>query len=363
MTEESSKKTNFFKQLIKSIKDFDKYEDFALQKPIDTFKYIAKLIAVFCAIICIVYTYKIISNMNDIYVGLKDKIPEFSYENGKLEIASDDSVIIEEYSEMFGIIIIDTNEESSNIYDKYYDNNIKKYGTGFVFTEENLIIFNSQTDGQLSYKYTDLLTNYNINSFNKQDVINQIEETNIVSISVSIYFMIFIYLYIIYFISIMTDIIILSILVYAISRISRIKFKFAPSFNVAVHSITLPVILNLIYVVINLLTGFEIKYFQVMYNTISCIYIIVAILMIKTDFINRQAELIKIAQEQVKIKEELEKQKEQENKKEKPEEKEESKDENKTTDKPKKDKKKNSESKDPSGEPIGDASISQQKEV
>ena len=66
-----------------------------------------------------------------------------------------------------------------------------------------------------------------------------------------------------------------------------------------------------------------------MYSTISYIYVIVAILMIKTDFINRQKELIKLAEEQEKIKEELarkeqeekEKQEQQENKKPKEEEK------------------------------------------
>ena len=127
----------------------------------------------------------------------------------------------------------------------------------------------------------------------------------------------FVYLYIIYFISILMDVILLSILAWFVSRISRIRLKYAPSLSVAIHSITLPVLLNLIYIIVNLLTGFKIKYFQLMYSTISYIYVIVAILMIKTDFINRQMELIKLAQEQEKIKKETE----QKEDKEKPEEK------------------------------------------
>ena len=89
-----------------------------------------------------------------------------------------------------------------------------------------------------------------------------------------------------------------------------------------------------------------------MYNTISYIYVVVAILMIKTDFINRQAELIKIAQERLKVKEELEKQKEEEKEKTKEDKKEKQKDD--STKEKNKEKKKKEESSD---EPIGDATF------
>lgn len=355
MTEESNKKTNFFKDIIKSIKDFDKYEDFAIQKPIKAFKYFLKLILLFCAIISIVYTYKIVNNMNNIFIGLKDKIPSFSYEEGKLETENNEPITIEDYAENLGVIIIDTSEDSEKVYNKYYESNIKKYGTGFIFTKDKLVLFNNQTEGVLSYKYSDLLQSYNINNLTKESAIAGIENINAISISVSIYLMIFIYLYILYFIGIMIDVLILCFFIYIIAGFSRIKLKFEPAFNIAVHSITLPVLLNLLYIITNILTGFEIKYFNLMYNTISYIYAIVAILMIKTDFINRQAELIKIAQEQMKIKEELKQQ--EEKKKEKQEDKNKNKEDNNTSDKTKKEKKKEKDPKEPSGEPIGDASI------
>lgn len=311
---EEIKKEGFFKKVLKSIKDFDKYEDFVLEKPGESFKYLIKIVAIFCAIVCIAYTYNILNNMNKLYTGIKDKVPEFSYENGELKTETDEPTIIEEYGEMIGTIIVDTQMEQEDIPDKYSDS-INKYGSGIIFTKENLIIYNSGLTGQVSYKYADILSSYNIQNVNKQDLINNIDNINIVSISLSVYFMIFIYLFIIYFISIMIDVLILSLLAYIISRFSRIKLKFTPSFNIGVHAITLPVILNLIYIVVNLFTGFEVKYFQLMYNTISYIYVIVAILMIKTDFLNRQAELIKIAREQMKIKEELKKREEEEKKK------------------------------------------------
>ena len=73
--------------------------------------------------------------------------------------------------------------------------------------------------------------------------------------------------------------------------------------------------MHLIYIIVNLFTGFRINNFQFMYNTISYIYVIVAILMIKTDFIQRQIELMKLAEEQEKVREEIRKQEDDEKQK------------------------------------------------
>lgn len=103
------------------------------------------------------------------------------------------------------------------------------------------------------------------------------------------------------------------------------SYKYFPSFlNSSFFNLLNPLIVNIInnkiptpisaYVILNLLTGINVKYFGLMYNLISYIYVIVAVLMIKTDFINRQIELMKLANEQEKVKAELEKEKEKEKK-------------------------------------------------
>ena len=310
MSEESNKKNNFFKDILKSIKDLDKYEDFAIEKPSKAFKYLLKLVAIFCVIICIFYTYQIVQNINDIYANLMNKLPDFSYTEGNLTLNSEEPVVIEEYKEVIGKIIIDINasEDKINEYEK-------NSGIGILLLKDKCVILSNTGMGQVTYKYEDIAASYNITEFTKQDVINYIEGMNVISIYSSIYFIIFVYMFIIYFITIFMDVLLLSVLAFIVSRISGIRLKFAPSFGIASHAITLPVILNLLYIIVNLFTGFEIKYFQFMYSTISYIYVIVAILMIKTDFIQRQMELIKLAQEQEKVKEEM-KQKEEEEKEE-----------------------------------------------
>ena len=91
---------------------------------------------------------------------------------------------------------------------------------------------------------------------------------------------------------------------------SNLRLKYSAAYNIATYSLTLPIVLNLIYAVINILTGYTISYFSIMYMAITCIYIITAILMIKSDVIKKQMELSKIIQEQERVKLELEKQEE-----------------------------------------------------
>lgn len=326
MTEETSKKTNFFKDVLKSIKDLDKYEDYALELPKNAFKYLFKLVLLFCAIICIFYTYQIVQNMNDIYENFKNTLPDFSYTQGGLNLDSEEPIVIEDYKEVLGKIIIDPNG-SIEKYEKDKEN-------GILLLKDKCVVLSNSGMGQVTYNYEEVAKNYGVTEFTKNDIVNSAENINIISLYTSVYFVMFIYFFIIYFITIFMDVLLLSVLAYLVSRISRIRLKFAPSFTIAVHAITLSVVLNLIYIIVNLFTGFEIKYFQLMYSTISYIYVIVAILMIKTDFIQRQMELIKLAQEQEKIREEMKQQEDSEQEKQKEENK-----------KPEEDKKENKEEK------------------
>ena len=74
--------------------------------------------------------------------------------------------------------------------------------------------------------------------------------------------------------------------VLSISEISKIinkKFSFTNTFNIAVHAITLPVLLGAIYYVLNTFTGFYMKYFSIMYTSIATIYMMTSILLITSD--------------------------------------------------------------------------------
>ena len=89
------------------------------------------------------------------------------------------------------------------------------------------------------------------------------------------------------------------------------------------------------------------EYFQVMYIAVAAIYLVAAILILKTDFMNKQMELMKIAEAQEIIRKQLEEKEKQEEKRNK-----EPKEENNKTEK-KEDKKENKTGEDTKQEPEG----------
>lgn len=302
---ENIKKKNFFRNLIKSIKDFEKYEDFALEGIKKSLKYIFKLIILFCIILSIVSSYLICKNLNMVYQDLKNIESRFTFKDDILTVESEDTIVIEKYQDFLGTIVIDTSGDISE------EDSIKKareYNNAIILLEDKIIVSNNNTNSIVKTKYSEITDLFkeqyqieNIEINNKEDIINQIEKINKTSFAIAVFLTFMLGDIMIYIINFLMYALILTLLAFLIARVSRMKMNFSNSFGIAVHAITLPIILNLVYSIINMFTGFEIKYFDWMYNTISYIYVIVAILMIKTDFINRQMELLKIASAQEEI--------------------------------------------------------------
>ena len=144
-----------------------------------------------------------------------------------------------------------------------------------------------------------------------------------------------------YTLSTLTDALILSALGYITTIIARLKMRFPAIFNMAVYSLTLSLILNIIYIAVNIFIDFNITYFQVMYTSVAYIYLVAAIFIIKSEFMKKQAELMKIIEEQEKVK--------QENRTEEPQEPQEPKEEEKQ-EKPKEEEKDNNIGEEPKGE-------------
>lgn len=79
--------------------------------------------------------------------------------------------------------------------------------------------------------------------------------------------------------------------------IAKIKINYKAVFNMSIYALTLSTILKIIYMVIRLLTNYEIKYFEIMYIAVAYISLASAIFMIKSDVIKQQIELMKIIEE------------------------------------------------------------------
>ena len=329
MSEENKPKEDFFKRIITSIKDFDKYIEFAVERTSSAFKYLLKLILLFSIVVSIAFTYKFVNAINNGMEYFKNEIPEILYSEGELSVESENPIVIENNEEILQYIVIDVKAEEQAQLE--YFSKIKNYDNAIVFLKDKMYIKNNMLSEPMGYTYKNIANQYGIGNFNKAELIDYIEKLDGTAIYAGAFITMVISMFLIYFISTLIDVIMLAVLGFIISRIVGIRIKFQPCFNMAVYALTLPIILNIIYIAVNTCTGYTIKYFQWMYSTISYIYMIIAILMIKADLINKQKELMKIVEEQEKVRKEIEerKLKEEEKKQEEEQKKKEKKDEKK----------------------------------
>ena len=298
------KKEGFFKTVLKSIKNFEKYEDFGLEGMGKTASYLLKIVAIFTLVVAIMTVYKFSNSFNSALGYFDENVKSLKYADGILKINNDEKLEVSSQNNITGKIIIDTSDLTEEQINEYRDN-IKNEANGIVLLKEKLILKNEMLSAVSETTYKDLLVQYNITSLDKQEILNYFNN-NIIQIYASVFITIYMYMFAVYIASILVDALVLGVLGYLTARITGMKIRFSAAFSMGVHALTLPIILNMLYIIINGFTGCTIKYFQFMYTAISYIYIITAILIIRSDYIKRQVEVEKIKSEQQRIREEQE---------------------------------------------------------
>lgn len=328
MEQEQPYKMGFFKRIKWAIFHLEDYDLFAVERTKKALGYFIKLIILFTAVICVGIAYQFGENFYQTINLIDEKMPNFTFNDGKLEAEQDAEIL----SEKIGVILVNKSNDAESK-EKSLEK-IRTYTSGILFLEDKIAVKLPASEGIVIYEYSQLVKQYNLQNFTKQQAIDYMRSINKVSLYASFYFASFIYLFSIYLITTFMDVILLSILGILTSFIARIKLKYLPTLNISVYSLTLPILLNAIYIVVNCFTGFEIKYFQVMYNAVAYIYIVTAILMIKSEMMKQEIELMKLEEEQKKVKEEIERQKEEEKQKEEQKRREKEKKEKKDQEKP-----------------------------
>ena len=194
--------------------------------------------------------------------------------------------------------------------------------------------------GTLNYNYEDLVNQIGMSNFDKEQVIEFVTGTQMTSIYLGLFSILLMSAISVYFINTILNVVLVSIFGYLATLITKMKMRYVAILNMAIYSITLPTILQMLYVIANQLFGIQIKYFDVMYVLVSCIYMIAAIFILKVDFTKKQVELMKIAEAQELVKKQLEEKEEEESrKKEKEQQEKKDKEAQKPKSKEKKDKK------------------------
>lgn len=306
MEEES--KISFFKKIKTSIVGLEDYQKLAVQKIGSTIGYLSLLMLIFAFFIAILLTHNFITTVSNVKQYIETQISEINFENNILKVTPNNNaeapIIIEDTTLLNGKLIIDTNTVSEDKLNKYNDE-IKGYTNGIIILKDKVMVKAGVMTVPTGINFEDISNQYHIVKLDKQDIINMLENESAWMIYITFFITMYIYLFIIYFSTILVDAILYSILAYFTGAMSKLKLKYSANYNIAVYALTLPIILNLIYSIVNLMTGYTVKYFNIMYMAITCIYIVTAILMIKSDIIKRQMELSRIISEQEKVKQEI----------------------------------------------------------
>lgn len=107
----------------------------------------------------------------------------------------------------------------------------------------------------------------------------------------------FISIFITFYIITIIDVFTLSVFGLLTCFIAKIKMNYKAVFNMSIFALTLSIILRIIYIALNILAQFEIKYFDIMYIAVSYISLAAAIFLIKSDVIKQHLELMRIIDE------------------------------------------------------------------
>ena len=246
---------------------------------------------------CLGFVYTSYISVNKIADYIQNELPDLSYQDGILNVNSEEAIVIQpDTSSMINKIIIDTKVEDENVINEYV-NSIEKNITGLIFLKDKVILKNTDITGNITYKYDEILMN-NTSNFTKQDLINYITGKGMISLYLTLFIVMLIYTAIIYVIATLTDALIISIFGWLTTLFARIRLKYSEIISMSIYSLTLPIILNIIYIMVNMFTQFEITYFQIMYTAVAYIYLATAIFMIKADLSKRQMEVQKIIEVQ-----------------------------------------------------------------
>lgn len=330
--EKENKKIGFFSRVKIAVAKLENYSLFVEEKTTVAVKYFFLIVLILSLVIAAVQTFDMVKMIQKGYQYVQNEMPDFSYEEGNLNFAG----TVYSYDETYDLYMIaDTQENIADEILQQYRNDIKS--SGLIFLKDKVIY--KRGNSETEYYYTDLSTQYGIDSMDKTKLIQEIDNIGTTGIAITIFLAVIVSVYLVQIVSTFIDWIVISIFACIAARICRINMRFKHGFNISIYALTLSIILSMCYQIANYMTGFYTEYFRVVYLLISYVYVVAVILMIKSDLLKQQVEVGKIVETQKQIHEELQepKEKEEEEKKEnkKPEEKSTTEsDENTTKDEP-----------------------------
>ena len=314
---------NFFKKVWYSITKFEQYPAMATEGLPRAIKYLLTLMIAVTILVMIGSLMQMKQTIDNLSQYIEQNIPDFTITDGKVDMNIEQPIKIEDiqYSGIDKIIINPLAETTEQKEQSENDETI--VGVTIFFFKDEIILKSKIDDNHVTkqnYTYGEFVSNYtgeNISTFNKTQLVDYLNSQGMTKYYVRYGLSAFVYLFLINLIYALLDALEIAILGWFTTTLARIKIRFVAIYNMAVYALTLPVVLNIIYIVVNYFVSFKITYFQVAYITIAYVYLAATIFILKDDIIKKMQEVERIRQEQKKVKEEIKEQEEKQEPKEK----------------------------------------------
>lgn len=307
--ENNETKKGFLKKVWYSIDKIEKYAELSAEGFARTIKYLSILVLMIAIISSLVSTYRTSVEIKNVAQYINEKVPELTYNEGTLKVNSEETIVDE--SSDFGKVIIDTNTDNEEQINQYI-NEVNQDGNGIIILKDKLLIKREGVEGTIKYEYKELLSEVEVTEFTKQELVSYLTSSNMMPLYLNLIFALFVYAFAIYFINTLWYIATIALVGYVVTLILRLKIRFVAVFNMAVYAITLPTLLNMLYIIINAFYSYTINYFDIMYMLVAVIYMMAAIFILKSEFNKKQGEVQKIVEVEKQVKEETEEQKQEE---------------------------------------------------
>lgn len=309
-------KINFFKRFKIAIFNLEEYGKFIEEKLSVAIKYLLIILLFSSIVVATMTTYDLSQEIKKGVSYLENEFPEFTFEDSQLNVEN----YVEGYDDEYDLkLIVDTDplltEEKKSEYikeSKNYTSSILVFNNKIIYCLEEL---------QNEYLFTDISQIFNLQSSNKAELLNKYKEIGgIKTIATTYLISMSLTFFITNVIEVAADCLIVALVGIIVARLCGIMMRSRVAISLSIYSLTLSLVCNILYAIVYNFFGFEIKYFQVMYLMIAYVYIIAAILIIKTDLMKQAQELMKIQEIEKEVKKEFEEEPKEENEKKQKEE-------------------------------------------
>lgn len=304
---EENKKLNWFQRFYMAVFKIEDYHMFFAEKWTKALGYFTILTLLVACMFSVVSSLDFSSKFERGYSFFKT-LPEFEYKDEKISENVYASGYDEEFSTFF---VMDTNKD----YEEYSEvEKISKEEHGNNFIDSSVHVFVYKSKAFINYygsifklDYKDNLDAQGITEFSRNEIVDVLENGGKNQVYIFYYIFSVVTNFISIFVTFILDIIMLAIFADIIGMlVCKVKIKFREGFALGTYAVTLPILISLIYSIVNYFTGFYMEYISYMTLIIEYVYVVAVIFMIKTDRIKMQEELAKIEITRAEVAQELE---------------------------------------------------------